>query len=151
MDAVVMAAAVADHRPAQVAGTKLKKDAGAAGNALELVANPDILAARRSLLLRAPGGGGVRGRDRRRDRHGALDLGRRKLATKGCDLLVVNEVGPDKGFGAPVNEAVVLAADGSSVEVPRAARSAWQRSCGTRSCRTCPVLFDPSDTTRGHP
>jgi phosphopantothenoylcysteine decarboxylase / phosphopantothenate---cysteine ligase len=117
MDAVVMAAAVADHRPAQVAGTKLKKDAGAAGNALELVANPDILAA---LVAAAPEHQVVVGfaAETGDETGGALDLGRRKLATKGCDLLVVNEVGPDKGFGAPVNEAVVLAADGSSVEVP---------------------------------
>ncbi|MFD5769755.1 phosphopantothenoylcysteine decarboxylase, partial [Streptomyces sp. NPDC127049] len=44
--------------------------------------------------------------------------GRAKLARKGCDLLVVNEVGERKTFGSEENEAVVLAADGTETPVP---------------------------------
>jgi phosphopantothenoylcysteine decarboxylase/phosphopantothenate--cysteine ligase len=47
-----------------------------------------------------------------------LEHGRAKLAAKGCDLLVVNEVGDAKGFESTHNEAVVLGADGSSIPVP---------------------------------
>ncbi|WP_344441956.1 phosphopantothenoylcysteine decarboxylase, partial [Kitasatospora nipponensis] len=44
---------------------------------------------------------------------------RAKLARKGCDLLVVNEVGESRGFGTDTNEAVVLGADGSRTDVPQ--------------------------------
>ncbi|CAM5668740.1 Coenzyme A biosynthesis bifunctional protein CoaBC [Streptomyces antimycoticus] len=47
-----------------------------------------------------------------------LANGRAKLARKGCDLLVVNEVGEHKTFGAETNEAVVLGADGTETPVP---------------------------------
>jgi len=42
-----------------------------------------------------------------------------KLAAKGCDLIVMNEVGNGLAFGTADNEAVILAADGSRVRVPR--------------------------------
>jgi phosphopantothenoylcysteine decarboxylase/phosphopantothenate--cysteine ligase len=48
-----------------------------------------------------------------------LDHGRAKLARKGCDLLVVNEVGEGKAFGTPDNAATILGRDGSSTEVPQ--------------------------------
>lgn len=116
-DAIVMAAAVADHRPATAATAKLKKDAGSAGSTVDLVANPDILAelAAGSTSAQVVVGFAAETGD---DSGTVLELGRRKLAAKGCDLLVVNEVGPGKGFGSPLNEAVVLAADGSVVDVP---------------------------------
>jgi len=47
-----------------------------------------------------------------------LTHGRAKLARKGCDLLVVNAVGEGRAFGQPDNEAVILGADGTEVEVP---------------------------------
>jgi phosphopantothenoylcysteine decarboxylase/phosphopantothenate--cysteine ligase len=52
-----------------------------------------------------------------------LDLARAKLARKGCDLLVVNDVSGGAVFGSPDNEAVVLASDGSVVDVPRASKT----------------------------
>jgi phosphopantothenoylcysteine decarboxylase/phosphopantothenate--cysteine ligase len=54
-----------------------------------------------------------------------LDLAgsRAKLARKGCDLLVVNRVGGGLAFGTADNEAVVLAADGSSTEIARAPKA----------------------------
>ena len=61
-----------------------------------------------------------------------LDHARAKLARKGCDLLVVNDVGGGKVFGEDENEAVVLGADGSNVPVPRGSKAAlahviWDR------------------------
>jgi phosphopantothenoylcysteine decarboxylase/phosphopantothenate--cysteine ligase len=112
-DAVVMAAAVADYRPAARSDSKLKKT-GAAPEPIRLTENPDIL---RELS-----------RERRRpgqvivgfaaETDGAADVGRAKLAAKGSDLLVVNQVGAGRAFGTSDNEAVVLAADGSVTEVP---------------------------------
>jgi phosphopantothenoylcysteine decarboxylase/phosphopantothenate--cysteine ligase len=46
-----------------------------------------------------------------------LEHGRAKLARKGCDVLVVNAVGPGVAFGQPDNAAVLLGADGSETEV----------------------------------
>jgi phosphopantothenoylcysteine decarboxylase/phosphopantothenate--cysteine ligase len=45
--------------------------------------------------------------------------GREKLARKGCDFLVVNDVSAGKVFGQPVSEALILGADGSSTPVPQ--------------------------------
>jgi phosphopantothenoylcysteine decarboxylase/phosphopantothenate--cysteine ligase len=53
-----------------------------------------------------------------------LDHGRAKLAAKGCDLLVVNEVGAGRGFESEQNEAVVLGADGSVTSVPYGLKTA---------------------------
>jgi phosphopantothenoylcysteine decarboxylase / phosphopantothenate---cysteine ligase len=107
-DVVVMAAAVADFRPARYAGTKIKKThaAGSDGAAdesapsVELVRNPDVLAG----LVAARGGARspviVGFAAETGDAEGSvLDHAREKLARKGCDLLVVNEVGTDTTFG----------------------------------------------------
>jgi phosphopantothenoylcysteine decarboxylase / phosphopantothenate---cysteine ligase len=112
-DAVAMAAAVADFRPEIRRESKIKKS-GAAPEPIRLTENPDIL---RELS-----------RDRKRpgqvivgfaaETDGVLAAGRAKLAAKGCDLLVVNQVGPGLAFGTSDNEAVVLAADGGVTEVP---------------------------------
>ena len=62
-----------------------------------------------------------------------LDLARAKLARKGCDLLVVNDVSGGAVFGSPDNEAVILGADGTAVEVPRGIEGrAGPRRSGTR-------------------
>ena len=53
-----------------------------------------------------------------------LDLARAKLARKGCDLLVVNDVSGGAVFGSPDNEAVILGADGSATEVPHGFKTA---------------------------
>ena len=114
-DAVVMAAAVADFRPAVYAPGKIKKkDGGAEPEPLELVRNPDILAELSGARPRA--GQVVAGFAAETD--DVLAHGRAKLAAKGCDLLVVNEVGERKTFGSEENEAVVLGADGSETTVP---------------------------------
>ena len=118
-DAIVMAAAVADFRPAARQEAKIKKDTAADGvpAPIELVRNPDILT---DLSARRPAGQVVVGFAAETE----LDLAesRAKLARKGCDLLVVNRVGNGLAFGTPDNEAVVLGADGSHTEITRAAK-----------------------------
>jgi phosphopantothenoylcysteine decarboxylase/phosphopantothenate--cysteine ligase len=118
-DAVVMAAAVADFRPAQVAGGKIKKT-GAEPEPVQLVRNPDVLAELSGERLRE--GQVVVGFAAETD--DVLANGRAKLAAKGCDLLVVNEVGPGRAFDTPDNAVVILGADGASVDVPRASKDA---------------------------
>ncbi|MFI0223555.1 bifunctional phosphopantothenoylcysteine decarboxylase/phosphopantothenate--cysteine ligase CoaBC [Streptomyces lydicus] len=113
-DAVVMAAAVADFRPAVYATGKIKKVEGREPEPIGLVRNPDILA--ELSADRAHPGQVVVGFAAETD--DVLANGRAKLARKGCDLLVVNEVGEDKAFGSAENEAVVLASDGSETPVP---------------------------------
>ncbi|MCF3119404.1 MULTISPECIES: bifunctional phosphopantothenoylcysteine decarboxylase/phosphopantothenate--cysteine ligase CoaBC [Streptomyces] len=113
-DAVVMAAAVADFRPAAYAAGKIKKKDGEEPAPIALVRNPDILAEVAGERQRP--GQVVVGFAAETD--DVLANGRAKLARKGCDLLVVNEVGERKTFGSEENEAVVLGADGSETPVP---------------------------------
>jgi phosphopantothenoylcysteine decarboxylase/phosphopantothenate--cysteine ligase len=113
-DAVVMAAAVADFRPARYVTGKIKKKDGEEPAPLELMRNPDILA-EVSADRQRPGQIVVGFAAETDD---VLANGRAKLVRKGCDLLVVNEVGDHKAFGTEENEAVVLGADGSRTPVP---------------------------------
>ncbi|MFE6751460.1 bifunctional phosphopantothenoylcysteine decarboxylase/phosphopantothenate--cysteine ligase CoaBC [Kitasatospora purpeofusca] len=113
-DAVVMAAAVADFRPAAYAAGKIKKVEGVEPAPVALVRNPDVLAELSAHRTRS--GQLVVGFAAETD--DVLANGRAKLARKGCDLLVVNEVGDGKAFGQDVNEAVVLGADGTETPVP---------------------------------
>jgi phosphopantothenoylcysteine decarboxylase/phosphopantothenate--cysteine ligase len=116
-DALVMAAAVADYRPAEVAEHKLKKSDDGSAPAVQLVRNPDILV--ELVERRAPGQVVVGFAAETGDAQGdVLTHGRAKLARKGCDLLVVNEVGGGKAFGADTNAAVLLGRDGSEKPVP---------------------------------
>ncbi|MFE5331833.1 bifunctional phosphopantothenoylcysteine decarboxylase/phosphopantothenate--cysteine ligase CoaBC [Embleya sp. NPDC056575] len=112
-DCVVMAAAVADFRPANRVGGKIKKT-DAEPEPIALVKNPDILA--EISRDRARAGQVVVGFAAETD--DVLANGRAKLARKGCDLLVVNRVGEELTFGTDVNEAVILAADGAETPVP---------------------------------
>jgi phosphopantothenoylcysteine decarboxylase/phosphopantothenate--cysteine ligase len=109
-DVVVMAAAPADFTPAQTQATKIKKT-GDGGLELSLVQTPDVLAglvARRSdpaqLIV------GFAAETPTADQS-LLGLGRAKLARKGCDLLVLNDVSHGGVFGRPDNEVVLLSAD----------------------------------------
>ncbi|MFD8748671.1 bifunctional phosphopantothenoylcysteine decarboxylase/phosphopantothenate--cysteine ligase CoaBC [Streptomyces sp. NPDC059616] len=113
-DVVVMAAAVADFRPAEYATGKIKKKDGQEPAPITLVRNPDILA--EVAGERARRGQIVVGFAAETDN--VLANGREKLRRKGCDLLVVNEVGERRTFGSEENEAVVLAADGGETQVP---------------------------------
>ena len=52
-----------------------------------------------------------------------LELARAKLARKGCDLMVVNDVGGEP-CRRPDNQAVILGADGAEVDVPLGSKAA---------------------------
>ncbi|MFF9071555.1 bifunctional phosphopantothenoylcysteine decarboxylase/phosphopantothenate--cysteine ligase CoaBC [Streptomyces sp. NPDC014872] len=119
-DVIVMAAAVADFRPAAYAPGKIKKKDGQEPEPVALVRNPDILAevsAGRARPDQIVVGFAAETDD-------VLANGREKLRRKGCDLLVVNEVGERRTFGSEDNEAVVLGADGTETPVPHGPKEA---------------------------
>ncbi|RNL64100.1 bifunctional phosphopantothenoylcysteine decarboxylase/phosphopantothenate--cysteine ligase CoaBC [Nocardioides marmoriginsengisoli] len=139
-DVVVMAAAPADFRPAQFTDSKIKKAEDGSAPDIRLTQNPDILAGlardRPSPAQVVVGFAAETG-----DAHGTvMEHARAKLARKGCDLLVVNDVGGGKVFGSEENEAVILGADGVTTPVPRGAKSAvaqaiWDRVAGLLESR----------------
>ena len=111
-DVVMMAAAVADYRPAAVSERKLTKEGGGIP-AIELVENDDIVAG----LVRDRRGQQVivafAAETPRSDE--LLRRARDKQRRKGVDLLVVNEVGWEHGFEREANEVRVLGRDGEVV------------------------------------
>jgi phosphopantothenoylcysteine decarboxylase / phosphopantothenate---cysteine ligase len=117
-DVVIMSAAVADFRPAEVSSTKIKKRDDTADPVITLVRNPDIL---HELVERRNSSGSAEGQQlivgfaaETGDSHGdVLAYAEAKLQRKGCDLLVVNHVGADKVFGQDTNSVVILARSGS--------------------------------------
>ncbi|MFG1926152.1 bifunctional phosphopantothenoylcysteine decarboxylase/phosphopantothenate--cysteine ligase CoaBC [Cryptosporangium sp. NPDC048952] len=125
-DAVVMAAAPADFRPDAYVENKIKKTDDVGAPTVTLVQNPDILAG--LVRRRTSSGTGpviVGFAAETGDTTGSvLELGRAKLARKGCDLLVVNDVSEGKAFESTENAAVVLADDGTSTEVPHGPKEA---------------------------
>ncbi|MFC8680827.1 bifunctional phosphopantothenoylcysteine decarboxylase/phosphopantothenate--cysteine ligase CoaBC [Microbacterium ureisolvens] len=121
-DVIVMAAAVADYRVAEVSPLKRSKESAPVGGVtLDLIENDDILA------------GLVRGRRGRQTIVGfaaetpgegetLLDRGRRKAARKGADLLAVNEVGWSKGFESADNAVTIIDAGGEVVAARRGSK-----------------------------
>ncbi|MEU5783286.1 bifunctional phosphopantothenoylcysteine decarboxylase/phosphopantothenate--cysteine ligase CoaBC [Micromonospora lupini] len=118
-DAVVMAAAPADFRPATYAPGKIKKSDDGVAPTIELVTNPDIAAELGQ--RKRPGQVLVVFAAETGD---AEANGRAKLARKRADLIVVNEVGPDRVFGADTNTVTVIGADGSVSRLPEQAKEA---------------------------
>nr|WP_254630014.1 bifunctional phosphopantothenoylcysteine decarboxylase/phosphopantothenate synthase [Curtobacterium sp. Csp2] len=113
-DVVVMTAAVADYRPAEVLEAKLKKDDQGDRMTLELVRNPDVLA---DLVAARRTGQIIVGfaAETEPDREARLALGRAKIARKPADLLVVNHVGWSSGFEREENAIEVLVPGGHVV------------------------------------
>ena len=112
---VVKAAAVADFRPVEPSGRKLKKEdlPEGAGLTLELERTPDILAE----ICRDKGRRIVVGFAA--ESHDVVEAARRKLARKGCDLLVANDIsGAVSGFNADQNTVVFVWPDGEIEELP---------------------------------
>jgi phosphopantothenoylcysteine decarboxylase/phosphopantothenate--cysteine ligase len=126
-DVVVMAAAVADFRPAVYMQAKIKKvhydpdhpdhaqvaddssGEGQAGPTIELVRNPDVLAG----LVRTRGPAALPvlvgfAAETGDQEHTVLDYAREKLAHKGCDVLVANDVGEEQVFGQDTNTVHIL-------------------------------------------
>ncbi len=111
-DVVVMAAAVADYRVAEVSDTKLSKEGQDDTTlTLELVQNPDIVAglaqARRAgQRIVAFAAETASGDD-------LFERARRKRERKGVDALAVNRVGWDRGFESADNEVTLIGPDGA--------------------------------------
>jgi phosphopantothenoylcysteine decarboxylase / phosphopantothenate---cysteine ligase len=116
---LVMAAAVADWRPRQVATDKLKK--GASTMTLDLVPTVDILRALRDDDVAA----GVFRVGFAAETERVIEHARTKLAAKGLDLVVVNDVSqPGIGMGADDNEVTVIDRDGGALRIDRASKAA---------------------------
>jgi phosphopantothenoylcysteine decarboxylase / phosphopantothenate---cysteine ligase len=125
-DVVVMAAAVADFRPTELADHKIKKS-DREPDPVALTRNPDILA--ELVAKRAAGQTIVGFAAETGDATGdVLTHGRAKLARKGCDLLVVNAVGDGKAFEVEDNAGWLLSADGAErpIELGSKARLATE-------------------------
>jgi phosphopantothenoylcysteine decarboxylase / phosphopantothenate---cysteine ligase len=123
-DAVVMAAAPADYRPSRASETKIKKSEDGSAPVLHLEQNPDILAEISHDRVR-PGTVIVGFAAETGDATGSvLEHARAKLARKGCDLLVVNDVSGGKVFGSTENQAVILDRAGGATPVPLASKAA---------------------------
>ena len=128
-DVVIMSAAVADFRPAAESDSKLKK--GASDDALsriELAENPDVLAetVRRRTVGELDGDMVIVGFAAETGDATAtpLEHATAKLARKGCDLLMCNDVSGGATFGAEDNVGWILDADGSVDEVPHGSKHA---------------------------
>ncbi len=123
-DALVMAAAVADFRPAHPAESKLSR---AEGLTLDLESTPDLLA-EVGRIVHGVDAAGQRTREPLRPRPilvgfaaetGSLDRAADKLRRKGLDLLVANDVSePGSGFGTETNRVTILAPDAPPDELP---------------------------------
>jgi phosphopantothenoylcysteine decarboxylase/phosphopantothenate--cysteine ligase len=122
-DVLLMAAAVADFRPAEAADAKLKKD-GREELVIALERTPDILsslAAIRRADQTVVGFAAEHG-------EGAVAYGRDKLARKGLDAVVVNDIArTDIGFEGPDNEVTIITATGER-HVPRASKAKVARA-----------------------
>jgi phosphopantothenoylcysteine decarboxylase / phosphopantothenate---cysteine ligase len=126
-DAAVFAAAVADWRVANAAGEKIKKDKGGALPSLTFAENPDILAT----IAKAPNrprlvvGFAAETTD-------VLAHAQAKLAKKGCDWIVANDVSPETGImGGDENAVILLDAKGAE-EWSRLPKAEVARRLATR-------------------
>jgi phosphopantothenoylcysteine decarboxylase/phosphopantothenate--cysteine ligase len=123
-DALIMAAAVADFRPARTAARKLERGAGLT---LDLEATPDLLA-EIGRIVHGLDSDGASTREPLSPiplivgfaaETGSLDRAAKKLRRKGADLLVANDVAEaGSGFGTETNRVSILAADGSREDLP---------------------------------
>ena len=115
-DVIIMAAAVADYRPAKPARDKLKRGDLGAKTSLELIANPDLLA----------GLGKRRGARKRpvlvgfaAETRDVVANATRKLAIKRCDLIVANDVSePGAGFAVDTNRVTIVDGLGATELAP---------------------------------
>jgi phosphopantothenoylcysteine decarboxylase/phosphopantothenate--cysteine ligase len=128
VNVLVMAAAVADFRPAHLATSKIKKTADAAeSRTVELVRTDDVLAGavRQRADGQLPNMGAIVGfAAETGDADGdVLFHGRAKLQRKGCDLLVVNAVGDGRAFEVDHNDGWLLGSDGTEVTLEHGSKT----------------------------
>jgi phosphopantothenoylcysteine decarboxylase/phosphopantothenate--cysteine ligase len=112
-DWLIMAAAVADFAPARSQKKKIKK-AGREEMNIELVRNPDIL------REAAPGKGGRLYVGFAAETDNVLASAKEKLAAKGLDMIVANDVSRvDTGFASDHNMGTIIDSEGNSVKIPK--------------------------------
>ena len=108
-DALIMAAAVADYMPKDVANSKIKKES-ARSLTIELVRTPDILAEVKGKFIKV--GFAAESED-------LVANARRKLEQKGLDLMVANDItDADSGFDVDTNKVALIDRDGEVEELP---------------------------------
>lgn len=113
-DCVIMAAAVADYRPAKCAESKIKKDKNEE-LIIKLVKNPDILA---NLCKNKKENQIIVGFCAESD--DLIENAKEKFAKKGCDFLVANDITrKDIAFSSDYNEVYILSKDSSTVKIDR--------------------------------
>ncbi|MBL8620606.1 MAG: bifunctional phosphopantothenoylcysteine decarboxylase/phosphopantothenate--cysteine ligase CoaBC [Myxococcales bacterium] len=121
-DAVIMAAAIADFRPLAAADKKLKRTEIGLAPTIALDANPDLLAGLGAERARRGGGPLLVGFAA--ETHDVVNYARAKLAAKGCDLVIANDVSaPDAGFAVDTNRVIAVDA-GGAVELPFGSKAA---------------------------
>jgi len=107
-DALIMAAAVADYQPKDIAPAKIKKDSP--GLKLELIRTPDILAEVKGDFIRV--GFAAESED-------LIANAGKKLAAKGLDLIVANDITePESGFEADTNRVTIIDQAGKVENLP---------------------------------
>ena len=126
-DVIVMAAAVADYKPKVRHTSKMKKSSDGSVPSIELERTIDILA---DLVIHRDTshpdqlivGFAAETGD---DKGSVLEHGIAKLQRKGCDMLVINEVGPNLAFGTDDNEVTILTRDpASQLTIPKTSKTA---------------------------
>jgi phosphopantothenoylcysteine decarboxylase/phosphopantothenate--cysteine ligase len=143
-DVLLMAAAVADFRPANPAERKLKKDAGPPR--IDVEPTVDVLSA---LAARRRAGQVIVG-FAAEDGEGALDYARGKLERKGLDAVVVNDIArPGIGFDAAENEVTILTVDGGEREVARTSKEAVAAAVLDEVQRLVSPRAQPKEATGG--
>lgn len=115
-DILVMAAAIADYKPIESTSTKLKRSELGEELNLSLVANPDILAETVKRLISSGSKAVVVGFAAEAS-NDLESLAKIKLAAKGCDYLIANDISDGKVFGKDHTELVLVSQSGSNTFV----------------------------------
>jgi phosphopantothenoylcysteine decarboxylase/phosphopantothenate--cysteine ligase len=111
-DALVMAAAVADYRPAKAAKDKIKK--GEARLTLELECTPDILGSAKGNFIKVGFAA---------ESSNLMENAKQKLKHKGLDLIVANDItASDSGFGTDANRVTIIDREGKIDSLPLLAK-----------------------------
>ena len=118
-DALIMAAAVADYRPARAAGAKIKKGQGRL--VLDLERTADVLGTLREAPLVKVGFAA--------ETEKVIEEGNRKLRDKGLDLLVANDVAQGRVFGSDTNHVYLIDRSGSHQEIGPAPKERLPSAC----------------------